>query len=56
VTLANAGAMKVTHAITVRSVAGQRFDQIVKYELGESPESPEGEAVASTVSDDEVPF
>lgn len=57
VTLANAGAMKVTHAITVRSVAGQRFDQIVKHELGEMPESPEGEPVVSVFSnDDDVPF
>jgi DNA repair protein RadD len=56
VTLANAGALKVTHAITVRSVAGERFDRIVKYDLGDMPEDSSAEAVAAAFSDDETPF
>jgi DNA repair protein RadD len=56
VTLANAGALKLTHAITVRSVAGERFDRIVKYDLGDMPEDPSAEAVAAAFSDDETPF
>lgn len=53
VTLANAGALRVTHAITVRSVPGERFDRIVKYDLGGMPES-EPEPAFSI--DDDVPF
>lgn len=56
VTLANAGALKLTHAITVRSVTGERFDRIVKYDLGDMPEDPSAEAVAAAFSDDETPF
>jgi hypothetical protein len=56
VTLANAGALKVTHAITVRSVAGERFDRIVKYDLRDMPEDPSAEVVAAAFSDDETPF
>ena len=56
VTLANAGSLKLTHAITVRSVAGERFDRIVKYDLGDMPEDSSAEAVAAAFSDDETPF
>ncbi|MBL8812526.1 MAG: DEAD/DEAH box helicase family protein [Planctomycetaceae bacterium] len=57
VTLANAGALRVTHAITVRSVPGERFDRIVKYDLGSAPEGRLEESIVSTVpDDDEVPF
>lgn len=57
VTLANAGALRATHAITVRSVAGQRFDQIVKHDLGDMPEgTADEEGVISGVLDDDVPF
>lgn len=35
--LANAGALAATKAITVRSVAGEEFDRIIGYELGEKP-------------------
>lgn len=56
VILANAGALRLTNAITVRSVAGERFDRIVKYDLAEMPDDPQTEAMASTISDDDVPF
>ena len=38
VALANDGALADTLAITVHSVAGERFDRITDYELGEKPE------------------
>jgi DNA repair protein RadD len=53
VTLANAGALRLTHAITVRSVPGERFDRIVKYDLGGMPEIDPEPAFAG---DDDVPF
>jgi DNA repair protein RadD len=56
VALANAGSLRATHAITIRSVAGERFDRIVKYDLGDMPESPDLDAVASPFSEDDVPF
>jgi hypothetical protein len=57
VTLANAGALRVTNAITVRSVPGERFDRIVKYDLGSAPEGRLEESIVSSVpEDDEVPF
>jgi DNA repair protein RadD len=52
-TLANAGALRVTHAITVRSVPGERFDRIVKYDLGGIPEAEPEPAFSG---DDDVPF
>ena len=54
VDLANAGALATTTAITVRSVAGDRFERIVDYELGEKPE-PLG-AVDFGIPDEEIPF
>jgi DNA repair protein RadD len=60
------GALTETKAITVRSVAGEEFDRIVGYELGEKPfyrepglddDADAGEAVASAVDDaEDVPF
>jgi DNA repair protein RadD len=38
VALANDGALAVTKAITVRSIAGERFDRVIRYELGEKPD------------------
>jgi len=53
VELANAGALCTTEAITVRSVAGEKFDRIVTHELGSQPEP----ALAGVpFNDDEVPF
>jgi len=37
VTLASAGALAQTHTITVRSVAGEKFDRIIDCELGAKP-------------------
>jgi DNA repair protein RadD len=37
VELAHAGCLAPTHAITVRSVAGEDFDRIIGYELGDVP-------------------
>ncbi|GJQ27328.1 MAG: hypothetical protein HBSAPP02_23600 [Phycisphaerae bacterium] len=37
VDLANAGALALTRAITVERKAGERFDRIVKYRLGDKP-------------------
>jgi DNA repair protein RadD len=70
VALAEAGALAETKAITVRSVAGEKYDRIVDYELGPKPEAadlslPEPVGVAGEPSagplayvpaDDEVPF
>jgi DNA repair protein RadD len=55
VTLALAGALRVTHSVTVRSVPGERFGRIVKYELGDMPEH-DADFHSSGSSDDEVPF
>ncbi|MEN9556461.1 MAG: hypothetical protein RLZZ232_2747 [Planctomycetota bacterium] len=55
VTLALAGALRVTHSVTVRSVPGERFGRIVKYELGDMPEH-DADFHSSGASDDEVPF
>lgn len=53
VELAEAGALCATHAIVVRSVAGERYDRIVGYDLAEKPEPvPWGDAF----DDEEVPF
>lgn len=51
--LANAGALAPTHAITVRSIAGEKFDRIVDYTLGDRPEAI---PVSASLSDSEVPF
>ena len=55
VDIANAGGLAPTEAITVRSVAGEKFDTIIKHELGEKPEPlPVHEAMG--YSDEEIPF
>jgi DNA repair protein RadD len=65
VTLAEAGALAQTQSITVRSVAGEKFDRIIDYQLGSIPPPPndgeddhgDGERPASEYVDDEcVPF
>ena len=50
VELAEAGALCQTQKITVRSVAGEKFDRIISYELGPVPEP----VVAG--EEEEVPF
>lgn len=68
VDLADAGALAETLSIKVRSVAGEKFDRIVDYELGPKPDTVESDLPASTAShempeyvpfpgaDDEIPF
>ncbi len=53
VTLAEAGALCATNAITIRSCPGERFDRIVHYDLGEKPEAVEWFA---RMEPDDVPF
>ncbi|GIW80422.1 MAG: hypothetical protein KatS3mg105_2229 [Gemmatales bacterium] len=66
VDLAEAGHLAPTRAITVRSVAGERFDRIIGYELGEMPPVPDESCWteedvdfpfgANAVSAEEVPW
>lgn len=69
VDLADAGALAPTCAITVRKKAGERYERIVGYDLGEKPprlEDPDNlpepamsrDAVGATygIPDDEIPF
>ncbi len=51
--LAEVGALAPTEKITVRSIAGERYDRIVGYKLGEMPESS---PIWSEVDMEEVPF
>lgn len=48
------GALARTLAITVRAVAGEQFDRIVDYDLGEVPEPVD--VPSGTSPDDEIPF
>ncbi|GIW81676.1 MAG: hypothetical protein KatS3mg105_3483 [Gemmatales bacterium] len=66
VDLAEVGHLAPTRAITVRSVAGERFDRIIGYELGEMPPVPDESCWteedvdfpfgANAVSAEEVPW
>jgi DNA repair protein RadD len=57
VELAEAGALRSTHKITVRSVAGEKYDRIVGYELGPMPEAVEVMERPDWLDpNDEVPF
>jgi DNA repair protein RadD len=53
VELAEAGVLCGTKSITIRSVAGERFDRIVGYELNGTSPKPEPEYVPA---DDSIPF
>ncbi|HNB59560.1 MAG TPA: DEAD/DEAH box helicase family protein [Phycisphaerales bacterium] len=55
VELAQCGALATTTAITVRAVAGEPYERITDYELGEMPE-PLPSEVTSTESLDDIPF
>jgi DNA repair protein RadD len=55
VDVANAGGVAATQTITVRTVAGEKFDRIVDYELGEKPK-PVPVEVYSTTTPDDIPF
>jgi DNA repair protein RadD len=52
VAVAEAGGLAATKSITVRSVAGERFERIAEYELGPVPEWV-GELVGG---EEEVPY
>jgi DNA repair protein RadD len=63
VRLAEAGALSETRSITVRSVAGEKYDTIIGYELGEKPswrepgwEDEETTPLPAWVNPEEVPF
>jgi len=65
VDIAEAGGLAPTRAITVRSVAGEKYDRIVKHQLGPIPPqldgSDEREVPASAdphdwIDDDQIPF
>jgi DNA repair protein RadD len=53
VEIAEAGGVCATEKITIRHVAGERFDRIVKYELGPMPEPA---TVTSSFDPAEIPF
>ena len=55
VDIANAGGVAMTKSITVRSVAGEKFDRIVDYELGEKPEPLPLHTVMG-YTEEEIPF
>ena len=57
VEIAHGGALANTTSITVRSVAGEPYERIIDYELGEMPEPLPSESVAyPDPSLDEIPF
>jgi len=53
VDLANDGVLAPTISITVRHIAGERFDRIVGYELGEKPAR---EQAGPILADEDIPF
>jgi len=65
VELAEGGALAETKAITVRSVAGEKYDRIIRYEFGDKPVyrepgwdevEPSDETKHPWADDEEVPF
>ena len=57
VELAHSGALATTTAVTVRSVAGEPYERIIDYELGELPEPLPADAYGSSdESLDDIPF
>jgi DNA repair protein RadD len=56
VDLANGGALCETKSITVRSIAGEKYDRIIGYELGEKPDyrEPGWDEVETTIQDEHV--
>ena len=55
VELAEAGSLAITEKITVRSIAGEKYDRIVDYQLGPLPEALEVSRF-DPFDPDEVPF
>jgi len=56
VELASAGLVARPHAITVRSVAGEKYDAVVGYDLDEPPDVLGGEVPEYVPADDDCPF
>lgn len=56
--MASAGLLAPTLSITVRSVAGEKYDRITGYELGAKPGDEAAVTVApeSPIADDDIPF
>jgi len=54
VALAKAGALARTHAIAVRKVAGQKYDRIASYKIGEKPQFREPGWEEETVNDESL--
>ncbi len=54
--LAEAGALAETRTITVRSISGQKYSEIVGHELGPRPEPVELAEKSKDVKDDDIPF
>ena len=52
VTLAEAGALALTEKITVRSMAGEKYDKVISHVLGEISEP----AYAENNNDEDLPF
>jgi DNA repair protein RadD len=55
VDMANAGGLAMTMSITVRTMAGEKFDRVVDYELGEKPDVVQIE-MHSHIGNEEIPF
>jgi len=55
VEIADAGGVAWTEAITVRSVAGEKYDRIIAHRLGPMPE-PIGSLDEMSLDSDEIPF
>jgi DNA repair protein RadD len=53
VAIAEAGGVATSERITVRSIAGEKYDRIIKHVIGEMPDPVEH---AQVYDDDEVPF
>ncbi|MCD4823057.1 MAG: DEAD/DEAH box helicase [Phycisphaerae bacterium] len=65
VELADAGALAETRQITVRTVAGEKYDSVVNYKLGDKPPRLDGSEERDSnqpgnphawIDDDEIPF
>ena len=55
VRLANSGILAEPKKITVRSTAGEKFETITKYELGERPEREPGDDTAEVAMSGDDP-
>jgi DNA repair protein RadD len=56
VDIAEAGGLAPTRAITVRTVAGDPYERIIAYELGEVPEAVPAGASSRVEAEEDIPF